>query len=127
MQILPLDVRTSHPFERQGVIMSLYVPDVLEHAMDFPAAAAAFATIVTAAAAAAAAAAACALVAVAAATASASTAVLLDIREKTENKAVAAPALRHDAAPVAQLPIKSSICASGFKKIILHAPDPIGA
>ena len=124
MQILPLDVRTSHPFERQGLIMSLYVPDVLEHAMDFPAAAAAFATIVTAAAAAAAA---CALAAVAAATASASTAVLLDIREKTENKAVAAPALRHDAAPVAQLPIKSSICASGFQKIILHAPDPIGA
>lgn len=124
MQILPLDVRTSHPFERQGVIMSLYVPDVLEHAMDFPAAATAFATIVTAAAAAAAA---CALAAVAAATASASTAVLLGIREKTENKAVAAPALRHDAAPVAQLPIKSSICASGFQKIILHAPAPIGA
>ena len=124
MQILPLDVRTSHPFERQGVIMSLYVPDVLEHAMDFPAAAATFATIVTAAAAATAA---CALAAVAAATASASTAVLLDIREKTENKAVAAPALRHDAAPVAQLPIKSSICASGFQKIILHAPAPIGA
>ena len=92
--------------------------------MDFPAAATAFATIVTAAAAAAAA---CVLAAVAAATASASTAVLLDIREKTENKAVAAPALRHHAAPVAQLPIKSSICASGFQKIILHAPDPIGA
>ena len=87
MQILSLNFRTSHPFARLGLIMAFYVPDVLEHAMDFPAAAAAaFATIVTAAAAAAA----CALPAVAAATASASTAVLLDIRGKVANNAVVA-------------------------------------
>ena len=86
MQILSLNFRTSHPFARLGLIMAFYVPDVLEHAMDFPAAAAAFATIVTAAAASAA----CALAAVAAATASASTAVLLDIRGKVANNAVVA-------------------------------------